>query len=164
MTSLCLSESRILARWEATESAYWVMWTWETEEDKRETDVRLSGTIWLKKRSSKASCSHILFMLVWKCSRNEVFPLRLFHLSPFEAWRISTHPVFRSKLIKLSLTSCKSSVFNHIQREDVTLNNQMTQKVNVVIFISRNLSISKSFILFLTRNMFFFPFGRASLP
>lgn len=29
MTSLCLSESRILARWEATESAYWVMWTWE---------------------------------------------------------------------------------------------------------------------------------------
>lgn len=27
MTSLCLSESRILARWEATESAYWVMWT-----------------------------------------------------------------------------------------------------------------------------------------
>lgn len=28
MTSLCLSESRILARWEATESAYWVMWTW----------------------------------------------------------------------------------------------------------------------------------------
>lgn len=31
MTSLCLSESRILARWEATESAYWVMWTWEEE-------------------------------------------------------------------------------------------------------------------------------------
>ncbi len=31
MTSLCLSESRILARWEATESAYWVMWTWERE-------------------------------------------------------------------------------------------------------------------------------------
>lgn len=29
MTSLCLSESRILARWEATESAYWVMWTCE---------------------------------------------------------------------------------------------------------------------------------------
>lgn len=31
MTSLCLSESRILARWEATESAYWVMWTCEEE-------------------------------------------------------------------------------------------------------------------------------------
>lgn len=29
MTSLCLSESRILARWDATESAYWVMWTCE---------------------------------------------------------------------------------------------------------------------------------------
>lgn len=26
MTSLCLSESKILARWDATESAYWVMW------------------------------------------------------------------------------------------------------------------------------------------
>lgn len=34
MTSLCLSESRILARWEATESAYWVMWTWDTKRER----------------------------------------------------------------------------------------------------------------------------------
>lgn len=28
MTSLCLSESNILVRWDTTESAYWVIWTW----------------------------------------------------------------------------------------------------------------------------------------
>lgn len=35
MTSLCLSESRILARWDATESAYWVMWTCGEAEHRR---------------------------------------------------------------------------------------------------------------------------------
>lgn len=52
MTSLCLSESRILARWEATESAYWVMWTWEKGERdfgvRRRTEHRFGfQTLWL---------------------------------------------------------------------------------------------------------------------
>lgn len=45
MTSLCLSESRILARWDATESAYWVMWTCGEDTRPRDGDLDPEGFV-----------------------------------------------------------------------------------------------------------------------
>lgn len=58
ITSLCLSESRILARWEATESAYWVMWTWKTE---RRRYFRLKS----KPNCTLTLCVQPFYTLIW---------------------------------------------------------------------------------------------------
>ena len=109
MTSLCLSESRILARWEATESAYWVMWTWETEEDKRER----CQTLWdylIGKDPAKPRV--VIFCLRWSGNVLEiVFFFRLRH----EESQTSSF-----SRVQLSFTSCKSSVFDHNQRCNIT--------------------------------------------